>query len=70
MRLPAEMLRACLPPRTVGTTRAVSTAVLESAYEIGGDAFDHALTDPALHASIFDAPEARTPTIRARRAVP
>jgi hypothetical protein len=55
MRLPAEMLRACLPPRTIGSTRAVSTAVLEPAYEVGGDAFDHALTDSILHTAILDA---------------
>ncbi|WP_323182073.1 hypothetical protein [Streptomyces sp. NBC_00120] len=36
MRLAAEMLRAFLPPRTIGATRAVSTAVLEPAYEIAG----------------------------------
>ncbi|MEU1350607.1 PP2C family protein-serine/threonine phosphatase [Streptomyces sp. NPDC005775] len=54
MQLPAEMLRAFLPPRTIGTPGVVSTAVLEPAYEIGGDAFDHALTSTSLHASIFD----------------
>ncbi|MGV9455180.1 PP2C family protein-serine/threonine phosphatase [Streptomyces sp. NPDC003635] len=55
MRLPAEMLRAFLPPRTVGTAHVVSTAVLEPAYEIGGDAFDHSLTETTLHASVLDA---------------
>ncbi|MFF3646593.1 PP2C family protein-serine/threonine phosphatase [Streptomyces sp. NPDC002564] len=55
MRLPAEMLRAFLPPRTIGNTRVVSTAVLEPAYEIGGDAFDHCLTRTDLHATIVDA---------------
>ncbi|WP_306337336.1 PP2C family protein-serine/threonine phosphatase [Streptomyces sp. KL118A] len=55
MRLPAEMLRAFLPPRTVGNTHVVSTAVLEPAYEVGGDAFDHCLTPTALHATIVDA---------------
>ncbi|MEV7192600.1 PP2C family protein-serine/threonine phosphatase [Streptomyces sp. NPDC093510] len=55
MRLPAEMLRAFLPPRTIGNTHVVSTAVLEPAYEIGGDAFDHCLTRTALHATIVDA---------------
>ncbi len=55
MHLPAEMLRAYLPPRTIGTTHAVSTAVMEPAYEIGGDAFDHALTETTLHAGILDA---------------
>lgn len=55
MRLAAEMLRAYLPPRTIGSTRAVSTAVLEPAYEVGGDAYDHALTDTTLHTAILDA---------------
>src|SRR5262249_18739405 len=54
MRLPSELLRAFLPPRTIGNDRVVSTAVLEPAYEIGGDAFDHALTDSTLHASVLD----------------
>ncbi|MEU6996232.1 PP2C family protein-serine/threonine phosphatase [Streptomyces sp. NPDC046465] len=55
MRLPAEMLRAFLPPRTIGNAHVVSTAVLEPAYEIGGDAFDHCLTRTDLHATIVDA---------------
>ncbi|MFE9622791.1 PP2C family protein-serine/threonine phosphatase [Streptomyces sp. NPDC006527] len=55
MELPSEMLRAFLPPRTIGNARVVSTAVLEPAYSIGGDAFDHALTGSMLHASVFDA---------------
>lgn len=55
MRLPAEMLRAFLPPRTIGTAHVVSTAVLEPAYELGGDAFDHSLTESSLHATVLDA---------------
>ncbi|MFD7818473.1 PP2C family protein-serine/threonine phosphatase [Streptomyces sp. NPDC059785] len=55
MHLPAEMLRAFLPPRTIGNLHALSTAVLEPAYQIGGDAFDHSLTETTLHASILDA---------------
>ncbi|MFG2650700.1 PP2C family protein-serine/threonine phosphatase [Streptomyces sp. NPDC048436] len=55
MQLPAEMLRAFLPPRTVGNSRVISTAVLEPAYEIGGDAFDHSLTQSTLHVAILDA---------------
>ncbi|WP_245769156.1 PP2C family protein-serine/threonine phosphatase [Streptomyces indicus] len=55
MGLPAEMLRALLPPRTIGTPRIVSTAVMEPAYEIGGDAYDHALTTTTLHAAVVDA---------------
>ncbi|MER6026052.1 hypothetical protein [Streptomyces sp. NPDC001851] len=55
MNLPAEMLRAFLPPRTVGNPYVVSTAVLQPAYDIGGDAFDHSLTATALHTVVLDA---------------
>ncbi|MEU2439611.1 SpoIIE family protein phosphatase [Streptomyces rubradiris] len=55
MHLPAEMLRAFLPPRTIGNPHIVSTAVLEPAYDLGGDAFDHALTSDTLHAVVLDA---------------
>ncbi|WP_374103078.1 PP2C family protein-serine/threonine phosphatase [Streptomyces sp. B93] len=55
MQLPAEMLRAFLPPRTIGTSHVVSTAVLEPAYDIGGDAFDHSLTETTLHTAVLDA---------------
>ncbi|MEU0219853.1 hypothetical protein ABZ281_34350 [Streptomyces sp. NPDC006265] len=41
--------------RTIGTAHVVSTAVLEPAYEIGGDAFDHSLTETTLHATVLDA---------------
>lgn len=54
MQLPAEMLRAFLPPRTIGNSHVISTAVLEPAYEIGGDAFDHSLTPSTLHVAILD----------------
>lgn len=55
MQLPAEMLRAFLPPRTIGSKQCVSTAVLEPAYEVGGDAFDHAVVKHVLHTMILDA---------------
>ncbi|MFJ9523165.1 PP2C family protein-serine/threonine phosphatase [Kitasatospora sp. NPDC101801] len=55
MSLPAEMLRAFLPVRTVATGQAVSTAVLEPAYDLGGDAFDHSLSAGVLHAAVLDA---------------
>ncbi|MET9776527.1 PP2C family protein-serine/threonine phosphatase [Streptomyces sp. NPDC006367] len=54
MHLPSEMLRAFLPPRTIGNAQVVSTAVLEPAYEIGGDAFDHSLTETTLHVTVLD----------------
>ncbi|MBE2999650.1 serine/threonine-protein phosphatase [Nocardiopsis sp. HNM0947] len=53
--LRTEMLRAFLPPRSVGTERGVSTAVLEPAYGVGGDAYDHSITRDVLHATILDA---------------
>ncbi|KUL64728.1 MULTISPECIES: PP2C family protein-serine/threonine phosphatase [Streptomyces] len=55
MELPTEMVRAFLPPRSIGTGRVISTAVLEPAYELGGDAFDHSFTEDILHATILDA---------------
>ncbi|MFC8448707.1 PP2C family protein-serine/threonine phosphatase [Kitasatospora sp. NPDC057223] len=55
MSLPAEMLRAFLPPRTVCTGEVISTAVLEPAYDLGGDAFDHSLSAGVLHAAVIDA---------------
>ncbi|QLJ06253.1 serine/threonine-protein phosphatase [Streptomyces sp. NEAU-sy36] len=54
MHARTEMLRAFLPPRSIGTTAVISTGVLEPAYDLGGDAFDHSLTRNVLHAGIFD----------------
>ncbi|GAA1928861.1 PP2C family protein-serine/threonine phosphatase [Streptantibioticus ferralitis] len=54
MQLHTEMVRAFLPPRSIGTGRVVSTAVVEPAYELGGDAFDHSFTEDVLHATILD----------------
>ncbi|MEW2624208.1 PP2C family protein-serine/threonine phosphatase [Streptomyces sp. NPDC048106] len=54
MHARTEMLRAFLPPRSIGTTSVISTGVLEPAYDLGGDAFDHSLTRNVLHAGIFD----------------
>ncbi|MGW6743162.1 PP2C family protein-serine/threonine phosphatase [Streptomyces sp. NPDC055025] len=54
MDLPTEMLRSLLPPRTIGNGQAISTAVVEPAYHVGGDAFDHSLTRTTLYAAIFD----------------
>ncbi|TVZ95221.1 stage II sporulation protein E [Streptomyces sp. BK340] len=55
MTIAAEMVWAFLPPRTLGTHQVTSTAVLEPAYEIGGDAFDHSLHDSRLHLAVVDA---------------
>ncbi|WP_019549348.1 PP2C family protein-serine/threonine phosphatase [Streptomyces sulphureus] len=54
MKISAEMLRAFLPPRSIGTRLTTSSAILEPAYNLGGDAFDHAVVDHTLHATIVD----------------
>jgi Stage II sporulation protein E (SpoIIE) len=55
MALQAEMVWAFLPPRTFATHRVLVAAMLEPAYEVGGDAFDYSLVGDRLHVSIFDA---------------
>ncbi|MFI8460698.1 PP2C family protein-serine/threonine phosphatase [Kitasatospora sp. NPDC085464] len=55
MSLQAELLWAFLPPRTIGTRHVTSSAVLEPAYDVGGDAFDHSMAGGRLHISVFDA---------------
>ncbi|MGW1173787.1 PP2C family protein-serine/threonine phosphatase [Kitasatospora sp. NPDC002543] len=55
MSLQAELLWSFLPPRTIGSRDVTSSAVLEPAYDVGGDAFDHAMTGSRLHLSVFDA---------------
>ncbi|MFF2305554.1 PP2C family protein-serine/threonine phosphatase [Streptomyces sp. NPDC058128] len=54
MTVQAELLWAFLPPRTIGTTEATSSAVLEPAYDIGGDTFDHSLDGNGLHLTVLD----------------
>jgi serine phosphatase RsbU (regulator of sigma subunit) len=55
MALQAEMVWAFMAPRTFATDRALVTAVIEPAYEVGGDAFDYSLIGDRLHVAIFDA---------------
>ncbi|MFB7668242.1 PP2C family protein-serine/threonine phosphatase [Kitasatospora sp. NPDC056138] len=55
MSLQAELAWAFMPPRTLGTRDVTCSAVLEPAYEIGGDAFDHSLTDDSLRLAVVDA---------------
>jgi serine phosphatase RsbU (regulator of sigma subunit) len=55
MALQAELIWAFLPPRTFATSRVLVSAMLEPAYEAGGDAFDYSLMGDHLHVSIFDA---------------
>ncbi|WP_262412757.1 PP2C family protein-serine/threonine phosphatase [Actinacidiphila acidipaludis] len=55
MRVAAEMVWAFLPPTTIGNGRVTSTGLLEPAYQVAGDAFDHALTSDTLHLTLVDA---------------
>ncbi|MEU6934448.1 PP2C family protein-serine/threonine phosphatase [Streptomyces sp. NPDC046374] len=55
MALQAELLWAFVPPRTIGTSAVTSSALLEPAYEVGGDAFDHSLAGTRLHLTLLDA---------------
>ncbi|WP_150241129.1 PP2C family protein-serine/threonine phosphatase [Nocardiopsis quinghaiensis] len=55
MRLPAEMVWTFLAPRTVGSHSVTSSAVLEPAYDLHGDAFDHTLSSSTLYTVILDA---------------
>jgi hypothetical protein len=54
MAVEAEMVWAFLAPRTFATDRVILTAILEPAYEVGGDAFDHSLFGDHLHVAVFD----------------
>ncbi|MFI0901130.1 PP2C family protein-serine/threonine phosphatase [Streptomyces sp. NPDC020983] len=55
MRVAAEMVWAFLPPTTIGNGQVTSTALLEPAYQLAGDAFDHTLTEDRLHLTVVDA---------------
>ncbi|MFE4606329.1 PP2C family protein-serine/threonine phosphatase [Kitasatospora indigofera] len=55
MTLQAELLWAFIPPRTIGTSQVTSSAVLEPAHDLGGDAFDHNLANHRLHFAVMDA---------------
>ncbi|MFH9825603.1 PP2C family protein-serine/threonine phosphatase [Streptomyces bobili] len=55
MTIQAELLWSYLPPRAIGTDQVTSSAALEPAYDIGGDAFDHNLTENVLHLALLDA---------------
>ncbi|WP_232248506.1 PP2C family protein-serine/threonine phosphatase [Streptacidiphilus rugosus] len=55
MSLQAELQWAFMPPRTIGTADVTSSAVLEPAYDVGGDAYDHSLVGRILHLTLLDA---------------
>lgn len=55
MTVSAEMQWRLMPPRTFANDRVVIGALLEPAYELGGDAFDYGLAGDIVHLAIFDA---------------
>jgi phosphoserine phosphatase RsbU/P len=55
MQLAAEIIWNLLPPLTFATRDAMISAILEPAYDVGGDAFDYAVNGGILHAAVFDA---------------
>jgi serine phosphatase RsbU (regulator of sigma subunit) len=54
MSVAGEMLWRLLPPLTVGTASVALAALLEPAYDVGGDAFDYAVGTREAQFSIFD----------------
>jgi serine phosphatase RsbU (regulator of sigma subunit) len=55
MGLGAELLASVLPPATFATDGLVISAMVQPAYENGGDAYDYAVNDDAIHLAVFDA---------------
>jgi len=55
MQLAAEIVWDLLPPLTFATPDVMISAILEPAYDVGGDAFDYAVNGDILHAAVFDA---------------
>jgi hypothetical protein len=54
MTAAAGMQWDLLPSMTLRSASVVSTGLLEPAYEVAGDAFDHTINADRLHVSIFD----------------
>ncbi|TQJ92619.1 PP2C family protein-serine/threonine phosphatase [Streptomyces sp. SLBN-31] len=55
MNVAAEMQWNLTPPLAYAGHEAIVGAVMEPAYQVGGDAFDYAVADGTLHLGIFDA---------------
>jgi hypothetical protein len=53
--LQAELVHAITPPPSFATARVSVSAILEPAYEVGGDAFDYSLLGSRMHVAILDA---------------
>ena len=54
MSVAGELLWRLLPPLTVGTASVTIAAVLEPAYDMGGDAFDYSVDSREAQFAIFD----------------
>jgi hypothetical protein len=55
MSVATELIRGLLPPLVFATDNLVLSAMLEPAYDAGGDTFDYAVNDGVAHLAIFDA---------------
>ena len=55
MSLPASLQWDLLPPLRLNTAEVTSTGVLEPAYDVGGDFFDHAVNGFAVDVAVMDA---------------
>ncbi|MCW2958735.1 MAG: protein serine/threonine phosphatase [Solirubrobacterales bacterium] len=55
LTLAAEMQWSLMPPLTAGTTEVAVAAMLEPAYEVGGDLIDYSLEPGVAHLAVFDA---------------
>jgi len=55
MTVSAELQWRQMPPRIFANDRVVIGAVLEPAYDLGGDAFDYGLAGDVVHLAVFDA---------------
>jgi hypothetical protein len=51
----AELIWHLYPSLTAGTDSFVLAGLVEPSYEVGGDAFDYALSEATAHLAIFDA---------------
>ncbi|MFI6600168.1 PP2C family protein-serine/threonine phosphatase [Nonomuraea sp. NPDC050536] len=54
LNVAAEMQWQLMPPTTFSTPEVTVGAVVEPAYEVGGDVYDYALEDDTLHLAVFD----------------
>ncbi|WP_239647974.1 PP2C family protein-serine/threonine phosphatase [Nocardiopsis ganjiahuensis] len=55
MSVAAELQWNLTPPNEFANNQVTISAVLEPAYEVGGDAFDYGIDDDVAHVAVFDA---------------